>query len=107
MPWPVALSGWVLAGLLLARHRAVMRKATAMVEYATAVLREANSLITDVYRVKLSCPECDWVDVVVREDREAALAEGNRRIFTHNADAGHPFTGQMPRPGYFRGEPLN
>lgn len=106
MRWVVALGGWFTAGALLFRYRRLQRTSQSIITESVRVVSEAQAVMADVYRVKLSCPACDWTDVVVRETRAAAMAEGNARIFTHNVAMDHQLSG-VPRPGYFRGEPLN
>lgn len=106
MRWVVALTGWLVAGTVFIRYRRLQRTSQNIVAESIRVVSEAQAVMADVYRVKLSCPVCDWTDVVVRETRVAAMAEGNARIFTHNLTMDHQLSG-TPRPGYFRGEPLN
>jgi hypothetical protein len=97
--WPLAtLSGWLVAGALYIRYQTARRKGEEIAQEALRVVQEAQDIAKDVYRVKLSCPVCDWVDLVVREDRVTAMEEGNRRIATHNEIEGHLLSGR-PRSG--------
>ena len=100
------LAGWAVAGYLYVRYRAATREGSKIAAEAMRVVEEARDIAKDVYRVKLSCPVCDWTDLVIRENRLSAMGEGNRRIAVHNEDEGHLLSG-TPRSGYFRGEPLN
>jgi hypothetical protein len=87
-----------------------MRTALLLLDQAQAawaeLMTQLEEVMRDTYRIKLSCPVCDWTDVVVRENRDAALLEGNDRIAKHNIAMGHQLSG-APRPGYYRGEPVN
>lgn len=106
LAWVLALTGWCSATYFMWRiHKQNVLFLTATSAIA-ATLAEANELLESVYRVRLSCPACDWTDTVVRESRDAAILEGNNRISTHNEEMGHILTGE-PKTGYFKGEPLN
>lgn len=92
--------------MVLVRYRLLDQQAQAIARKAAVLMDESRALTEGIYRVRLSCPVCDWLDTVVREDRASAIAEGNRRILAHTTDAGHRLSGE-PHSGYFRGEPLN
>jgi len=101
-----ALAGWAVAGYVFVRYRTATRAGSQIAAEAMRVVEEARDIAKDVYRVKLSCPVCEWTDLVVRETRASSMEEGNRRIALHNEIEGHLLSG-TPRSGYFRGEPLN
>jgi hypothetical protein len=100
------LASWAVSGYLYVRYRQLHRTAQGIADDAARLMTEATEFTRDTYRVKLSCPVCEWTDLVVRETRVAAMDEGNRRIAAHNEEEGHLLSGS-PRPGYFRGEPVN
>jgi hypothetical protein len=104
--WLLGLTACAVAGGVIIRYRQLARTSRAIVTESAQLLEQVTEMSRDVYRVKLSCPVCEWTDVVVRENRPIAIEEGNRRIVEHNSVEGHLLSG-APRAGYFRGEPLN
>jgi len=102
----IAITGWIAAGIQSYRAIHLSRVLAETIRATDEVLATVGAIMESIYRVRLSCPICDWDDVVVRETRDLAVIEGERRITVHNEHAGHQLTGQ-PKPGYYRGEPLN
>lgn len=104
--WYVAALGWgFFVGTLIAhlRYRRGMAEASRAAIEAMVV---AGEFIESVYKVLVSCPVCDWTELVVRESRETATAAANDRIVIHNLEQGHILTGK-PQSGYLHGERVN
>lgn len=98
----IALVGWALAGALFVGNRRLI----AQMERLGPPLLPLLPDVQDGYRVKLSCPVCNWTATATGADREAAIEIGTAYIEAHNQLMGHILEG-TPKTGYFRGEPLN
>lgn len=98
--------GWLVAGYLWYRDQRRQEHVVKLLALADQAVAEAAALAEGIYRIRLSCPVCDWTATVVRETREAGLAAGQEQISAHNLEAGHALSG-TPRTGYYKGEPLN
>src|SRR5438552_12042205 len=111
MDWILAVVRWFLAGYLWMARRRDQRQFMIMAEQAARTLDAANAVVQDVkrtWRAKLTCPWCDWEADATADSREALLDVGNRQIVIHNTEAGHSvIAGSKPRPGYYKGDPIN